>query len=662
VRNTARPSVDRDGPTLFDLVEAGEEQAFARLCCRWGVQTGPGWPDAFGTALRRWARRSHRQPVRTISLFTGAGGLDIGFHDAGFDILEMVEISPNYSKTLDVNAAACGHFGKGLVSTIDIFDYDPARWTREGEGVDFIIGGPPCQTFSAAGRRAAGVLGTKERRGTLFQEYVRILRRTKPRGFVFENVYGITGAEGGGAWQRIREAFASVGYRLFFRILDSADYGVPQHRERMIIVGVRDGTYMFPRPTHGPDSVAPLPYFTASEAITAAPASEYDLPPALDGKYGRLLTEVPPGLNYSYFTEKMGHPRPLFAWRSKFSDFLYKADPDWPVRTIKAFSGKYTGPFHWDNRRFTIAELKRLQTFPDAYDMVGSRGVVMQQIGNSVPPQMARILALTILNQVFGLELPVRLPLLRDGEHLGFRTRKKNLASEYERRARAAIGRLAPSSPARAKSALSFSCDIDDQFRLLRRRRGLRFTASVQHVGRDLVVRLTDGDLKRAAFRIEVVPAGNRPWILRVQRIVLASATLDRAGFVCAWKASEVWMSENHIKDDWVQLCGYFAYEPAISCRMELFADNGQDRDTWRTVAKVVAGRAVRSIMTIDDCADALDVGRTRIRDLLAQLKAFGYEVRSHKTNPQLPRDSVLIPYSFPTFTHRSVQLYKDLF
>ena len=87
----------------------------------------------------------------------------------------------------------------------------------------------------------------------------------------------------------------------------------------------------------------------------------------------------------------MGHPNPIFAWRSKFSDFLYKADPTTPIRTLKASGGQYTGPFHWCNRRFTITELKRLQTFPDDYEFVGNYAIGQKQIGNSVPPQFAII-------------------------------------------------------------------------------------------------------------------------------------------------------------------------------------------------------------------------------------------------------------------------------
>lgn len=92
----------------------------------------------------------------------------------------------------------------------------------------------------------------------------------------------------------------------------------------------------------------------------------------------------------------MGHPNPIFAWRSKFSDFLYKADPNVPVRTIKAQGGAYTDPVHWDNRFFAYPEYKRLQTFPDDYEISGTKQIAIKQIGNSVPPQMARMMAIAI--------------------------------------------------------------------------------------------------------------------------------------------------------------------------------------------------------------------------------------------------------------------------
>lgn len=134
----------------------------------------------------------------------------------------------------------------------------------------------------------------------------------------------------------------------------------------MIIVGTRDGGFRFPRPTHGPDSPGGRPNYPAGVAVAGAEV-EPGAATGLNGRYGHLLAEVPPGRNYSFFNEQMGHPRPVFAWRSKFSDFLYKADPAAPVRTIKAQGGQSTGAFHWGNRPFSVGEFKRLHTFPDTY-------------------------------------------------------------------------------------------------------------------------------------------------------------------------------------------------------------------------------------------------------------------------------------------------------
>ena len=120
----------------------------------------------------------------------------------------------------------------------------------------------------------------------------------------------------------------------------------------------------------------------------------------------------------------MGHPHPIFAWRSKFSDYLYKADPRKPVRTIKAQGGQYTGPLHWDNRYFTVNEYKRLQSFPDDYTLVGNRQRTIHQIGNSVPPHLARLLAISILDQIFHVKPPVKLNYLQETEQLSFRSLK----------------------------------------------------------------------------------------------------------------------------------------------------------------------------------------------------------------------------------------------
>ena len=181
---------------LFSTVY--QNQTFNALCDALGCENNtPGWPDKFGCALRKWLKENNIPSIRTLSLFSGAGGLDIGFSDAGFDIIDSVEIEEKFCETLELNTGEGKQFPHSLVNCIDIREFSG----KDIGHVDFIIGGPPCQTFSAAGRRANGVLGTTDARGVLFREYVRLLKELSPKGFLFENVYGIVGAQNGEAWK-----------------------------------------------------------------------------------------------------------------------------------------------------------------------------------------------------------------------------------------------------------------------------------------------------------------------------------------------------------------------------------------------------------------------------------------------------------------------------
>lgn len=361
------------------------------------------------------------QPI-TLSLFSGAGGLDIGFHKAGFKIAACIEKEEIFCKTLELNLGRDSKHNCQVLHR-DIRDLQPSEISLDK--VDFIIGSPPCQTFSAIGRRAGGIDGIQDERGSLFEHYCRLLKYYKPKGFLFENVRGILGANKGKDWQVIINAFENIGYKLYYRVLDCADYGVPQHRERLILVGIQDGKFKFPRPIYGSDSPNKHSHISALEAIVDLQdpsEQEHDY----SGKYGKLLTEVPPGMNYHYFTKEMGYPNPIFAWRSRFSDFLYKADPDKPVRTIVAQLGAYSGPFHWKNRKFTLQEFKRLQTFPDDYEFAGSLNTILKQIGNSVPPKFAEKLAMAVLQQLFASDLDMN--LLDEEEQLSFDARKSQQA------------------------------------------------------------------------------------------------------------------------------------------------------------------------------------------------------------------------------------------
>ena len=629
------------------------------------VSQEPAWTDNFGKSLRQWLMQQGLTPIKTLSLFSGGGGLDIAFHDAGFEIIQMVELEAKYVQTLQRNSLPEKWLEGSEAVCIDIRDYLPESHLT----VDFIIGGPPCQTFSAAGRRAAGVSGTTDARGTLFQEYVRILNVLKPKGFLFENVYGITGANGGEAWQEIQKAFREVGYNIYFRILDAADYGVPQHRERLFIVGLKEGEYLFPYPTHGPDSLNKNSYYSAGEAVEGANISEVEI--GLGGRFGHLLEHIPPGLNYSFYTEEMGYPNPIFSWRSKFSDFLYKADPRNPVRTIKAKGGQYTGPFSWENRKFSIAELKRLQTIPDDYELIGNRQISIEQIGNSVPPQLGRILALSILEQVIKFELPFSISYLPENKKLGFRQRKRKLTEIYSQKAKSAIidlhqaGKILsiPHFKYEEKGKMIRFLSADFSWTTKQTSEGVKI-----YISYDLndscwlfTADINDNCEEEYQFVIDVNPScGHDEWVLGTCSVKLCAKALDTQLYTSLWKAFEEKLTEATGKADLVQLSGYYQYNARIS-GIITFHPQLKVKPLWRVIQCVTRCIGTAAQLSTTELADRWGVKAEDVFSYLQSLRAMGYEVRNHNTNPQIPKGEYLIPYAFPTLNPKSVQLRKSL-
>ena len=655
-------------PLALPSTEPAKVVWFQEILRSLSINLNPAWPDQFGLCLRNRLRKQGHSPIKTLSLFSGGGGLDIAFHDAGFDIVQMVELEAKYVQTLEKNSIPGKWLENSKPICIDIKEFIPSPELE----VDFIIGGPPCQTFSAAGRRAAGVAGTSDSRGTLFQEYVRLLKILQPKGFLFENVYGITGAQKGEAWQEIQNAFKEAGYTIHFRVLDAADYGVPQHRERLFIVGLREGSYLFPCPTHGPDSPDQQPFYSAAAAVEGVEeADTLDAESDIKGRHGHLLANIPPGLNYSFYTEEMGHPQPVFSWRSKFSDFLYKADPQTPVRTIKAQGGQYTGPFSWENRRFTIAELKRLQTIPDAYEIVGNRQVCIEQIGNSVPPQLGRILALSILEQIMGVALPFSMHYLPSTRQMGFRQRKRQLTEIYAQKAKAAIANLQLTG--QLTSMASASCMSQGQaVRFL----SSNFAWTEQKISHSVKVNLkydlnnsywaitaqTDDTWQQDnQYVIDVFPSwGNENWVLGTNQVKLCANDLAQHSFTALWKAFEEKLIEITGMADLVQLSGYYQYDARISGVLT-FHPKLEVNIFWRIIQCVVRGIGVATQLSVQRLASLWTVKPEDVFSYLQSLRSMGYEVRNHNTNPQISTGDYLIPYAFPTLTPKSVQLRKTL-
>lgn len=359
--------------------------------------------------------------LKTISLYTGAGGLDLGLEAAGFETTIAIEADKWACQTLLHNRPNWNPVQRNIhdVSSADIIRL--GKFEKSAPAL--LIGGPPCQPFS---KSAYWVQGDTQRlndpRADTLSAYLRVLRDLKPKAFLLENVFGITYRGKSEAVELLKQAICKVNqeegtqYTFCLGIINAADYGVPQMRERVFMVGSRDGIgFKFPFPTHqNPASKAATlfdkePWLTAWDAIGDLNALEHpDIPIA--GKWANLLPSIPEGKNYLHHTNR-GDGIPLFGWRTRYWSFLLKLAKDKPSWTIQAQPGSAVGPFHWKNRRLSTRELCRLQTFPDAYKVVGSRPEVQRQLGNAVPSLIGEILGREIRQQFFGEEVTTHLKL-----------------------------------------------------------------------------------------------------------------------------------------------------------------------------------------------------------------------------------------------------------
>lgn len=608
-------------------------------------------PDSFGKALSNYTFQNNAK-IKTLSLFSGAGGLDIGFEDAGFDIIEQNELVDDFAETLRINNS-----NKCNVVCKDVREYSGK--SLKGK-VDFIIGGPPCQPFSSASRRAFGVDGTIDARGTLFNEYVRILKEVQPKGFLFENVYGIVSSNKGQDWQMIITAFKRAGYNIHYKILDAADYGAPQHRARLIIIGLKENiNYKFPLPNHGLDSPDKLKYFTAKEALDGVTETEDISKLRVTGKYGYLLDNIPVGMNYSYYTSKIGNPIAIFAWRSKFSDFLYKADPNQPVKTIKASGGQYTGPFHWENRRFSVSEYKRLQTFPDTYDLNGARMIQIKQIGNSVPPQFARFLALSIRDEVFNADMPFKLNYMESNYKLSFNSYKRKLSRKYYKEAELKLSKIKDNSSNTLSNQHRFvTLDSKLEFKV-----GTENNSSFEYnfkvISSKIVLNLKDNDKNSNEKKVSDIKINLSEAILnKYDQIRLIDSSQSFYSYTAMWKALEYELSIHKIKGDLVQLNGYYQYPPKMHITGEFTEDFPVN---LRLIQAIISNEVTSKLLTIDQLAEIVGMNSNELKINLHTLKDMGYEIRNENTNVQIPQGHWMIPYAFPTLSNLSVQMYKRL-
>ena len=364
--------------------------------------------------------------LKAISLFTGIGGLDFGFEAGGFETVVAVEMDSYSCRTIQANRDwAVIEDDINLVPSEEILR---AGGLEVGEA-DVLIGGPPCQPFSKSGYWARGdSLRLDDPRADTLAGYLRVVRDTLPKTFLLENVTGFAFKDKDEGLQYILKGIDQINqetganYEISWRVINCAEYGVPQARERIFLIGSREGRkFQFPEPTHAAteelDAAQDLfctkePYRTAWDAIGDLNDKEADDSSLkVGGKWGDLLPTVPEGENYLWHTNRKGG-EPLFGWRTRYWSFLLKLSKTAPSWTIQAQPGASIGPFHWKNRRLTFEEMGRLQTFPDGLVMGEGRTEMQRMVGNAVPSLVAEVLALAIRTQLLDSPIEAELKLL----------------------------------------------------------------------------------------------------------------------------------------------------------------------------------------------------------------------------------------------------------
>lgn len=333
--------------------------------------------------------------MNSISLFSGCGGLDLGLSHAGFDARVANDSNPQCALSYQANFPDVP-FVEG--SATEAIDEILSLATKSP--VDLLAGGPPCPPYSKSRfyRKDKPRALDDEVGHQTMAAYLRVLREAQPRAFLFENVAGFAYRVHEEALHTLLSEAEALGYRCWRRVLNAADFGLPQTRERFFLVGLRSGSFDFPPPTHcKASSETPasnhLPdWRTAGDAISDLDTDDNasDDGHFAGGKHHDLLCQIPPGDNYLFFTEKRGHPDPVFEWRARYWSFLLKLSPDLPSWTIQARRSNNMGPFHWRNRILRIEEVKRLQTFPDDWHLAGTTEQQWRQVGNAVPPLLAQ--------------------------------------------------------------------------------------------------------------------------------------------------------------------------------------------------------------------------------------------------------------------------------
>lgn len=353
-----------------------------------------------------------------VSLFTGAGGLDIGLEQAGFRVLAAVDLDSDCVATLQANQQSRIPIGDGRhylqgtellaagVERLGAAEFRPScadgEWTP-----DLLVGGPPCQPFSSSGK----LLSVNDPRGRLFEHFVRLAKELRPKVILFENVRGLITARGpmgepGEALRMVKQGFEGIGYATTFALLNAADYGVPQRRVRCLMMATRcTALPRFPEPTHGESAATTLfdtrlPWRTLGEFLANSPPpgdEEVVRPtPVLAAQLAKVTQGS--GLKSAGAREAT---RPGGHWGYRQGTFI--ADLAQPARTITASASQDWVRLPGDSlRRLTLRECAALQGFPEPWRFVGPIASRFRQVGNAVPVVFGQVLGGALLEVLQG--------------------------------------------------------------------------------------------------------------------------------------------------------------------------------------------------------------------------------------------------------------------
>jgi DNA (cytosine-5)-methyltransferase 1 len=355
-------------------------------------KSADGVPNSYSIGTQDASKTIAKKELTALSLFSGGGGLDLGFAAAGFNIGCSSDIDPFSCKTLVLNNGKKQFYQNAHAIAADINKLAAKELLNEAKlrkgGVDIVLGGPPCQAFSVFGRRK----GLADPRGGLVWEYLRIIREAQPKVFVFENVAGIKSIHGGQLFADILEQLSLEGtYAVSSHTYQVAEFGIPQFRERVFIIGAKNGVIVPPMsPTHG-EGVGKK-YRTVKEALRG-------LPRAGD------TSNIPNHIGRTHSQQIITRYENLEFGERDPKTRINKLNPKRPSFTIIVGSDKGGGKGHVHPtipREVTPRESARMQTFPDWWEFSGTGRHVIRQVGNAVPPLFAALVAEHVRTHVFG--------------------------------------------------------------------------------------------------------------------------------------------------------------------------------------------------------------------------------------------------------------------